>query len=363
MDSFYLTEKYLLHSRRVARRALKRRKKRAAKLKSQLRSFQGKTKREVRQIKDFAQMEHIHAPINCCFLENTEEVTSFFNRLEDARRKRRRTFVELKKVERLDYGAVSILLSIMTMFKLERVGFNGDFPRDEITKRLINESGFFDYINDNKPKDDIEYIQGRQNQIFTHANKKVVPELGLPLMEAASLTVWGEKRIDGGLHSVLMELMQNTNNHASTNVPGEKHWWLSVNHDLQGKKVSFAFIDHGVGVLTSLGRKPPESKWSGWAEKAKTSLGVSSNEEFLKELLAGRLHQTITKQSYRGKGLPNVQRMLDFKRISNLYVITNNVFGNVEKGEYRLLNVNFQGTFFYWELIESNFNKPWTITT
>ena len=180
-------------------------------------------------------------------------------------------------------------------------------------------------------------------------------------MEAASLTVWGEKRINGGLHSVLMELMQNTNNHASSGVLGEKHWWLSVNHDAKAKKVTFAFVDHGTGILTSLGKKPPGSAWEGLAEKVRVTLGVTSNEEFIKALLEGKIHSTITGKAYRGKGLPNVKRMLDYDRISNLHVVTNNVFGNVAKSQYKLLGVNFQGTFFYWELTENNFSKPWNI--
>ncbi|MBY0473114.1 hypothetical protein K2Q00_02395 [Patescibacteria group bacterium] len=364
MKRIYQRYKYQRHSEYVARKALRKRKRRAVVIKALRHKFRHKTRREIRRIKDFAHYkEHISAPVNCCFLENTTEVINFFNKLEECRMKKRRVFVVLRGVAKLDYGAVSILLSIMTMFKLERIGFNGDFPKDAEARKLIAESGFFDYINDGKMKDDIEYIAGRKNQIFTHANKKVEPSLSQPIMEAASITVWNEKRIDSGLHSVMMELMQNTNNHASTDVPGEKHWWLSVNHDLENKKVSFAFLDHGVGILTSLHRKPPESIWGDWVEKVKKGIGISTNDEFLKALLDGKIHQTVTGKTYRGKGLPNIKRMLDFKRISNLHIITNNVAGNGVTGEYKLLDVNFQGTFFYWELCESNFNRPWTIKT
>lgn len=361
MKKLFGQEKYLKHSLRIARKALKRRLMRASVVRYQRRMTQGKTRQDARRFIDYYRMEHIPAPANCSFLENTEQVISFFNRLEDARARKRTTFVVLKKVEKLDYGAVSILLSIMSMFKHEKIGFNGDFPRVDEARKLLIESGFFEYINGGKSKEDPKYIPGRTNQIFTHLDKKVTPDLSLPIMAYASQTIWGEKRIDGGLHSILMELMQNTNNHASSNVPGEKHWWLSVNHEPATKKVGFAFVDHGVGVLASLGRKPPESKWNGWMEKVTSAFGAKSNEEFLDLLLAGKIHETVTKKSYRGKGLPNVKRMLDLNRISALYVVTNNVFGDVVNNKYRPLGINFSGTFFYWELRETNESRPWTI--
>lgn len=364
MKAYFQTEKYKRYCFAIARRARKRRRQRKVSIRILRQVLLGKDTNSASRIRDFADYKlHVVAPVDCCFLTNIEEVTTFINKLEEHRAARSRVFVVLKKVEKFDYAAISVLLSVMSTFKLERTGFNGDFPANREARKLIVESGFFDHINRKRSEkeEDLGYIRGKDNQIFTHLNTNVVPELGLPILEQASTTVCGEKKANGGLHSVLMELMQNTNNHAASGIKGEKHWWLSVNHNAVNKLVSFSFIDHGVGVLTSLDRKPPSSRWHRAVQNAAKTFGIESNENFIEALLSGKIHQTVTKKSYRGKGLPNIKRMLDFNKIGNLQIITNNVYANVAKKEYRLLNQDFKGTFFYWELSSENEFKPWTI--
>lgn len=120
-------------------------------------------------------------------------------------------------------------------------------------------------------------------------------------------------------------------------------------------------MDHGVGVLSSLNKKTSDSIWYEVIDKAKRTLGLTTNEGFIGALLAGKLHQTVTKKSYRGKGLPNIKRMLDFKKINGLHIVTNNVYGDVTRDDYKLLKQDFKGTFYYWELCQDNEFKPWTI--
>jgi hypothetical protein len=278
--------------------------------------------------------------------------------LESSLSKRVRTFVVLKDIELIDYGAITVLLSIMFRFKALGVGFNGDFPKDEPTKKMLFESGFFDNLQ-RSSKERVEYKLGSPNQIVTHAQKNVVSEQGLPIMEEASMTVWGEKRICKGLQRVFVELMQNTNNHAAFSAKGDKHWWLSVNHDKDNKKVGFVFMDHGVGIFSSLNMKTPGNKWYGWGEKVKRAFGQKSSDYILEMLLSGKLHMTVTGQDYRGKGLPSVKLVLDRNQISNLYIITNNVYANITTGEYKLLKGFFQGTFYYWDLMKTNESLIW----
>lgn len=362
MKLYFKSQKYINYSKRRARKSLKRRLIHKRRILHIRRSFYKKNLKEVSLLKDFIQYkQHVLAPDNLSLIDNPEEVILFFKKIHEILNNNQRVYVILKKVKNIDYGAITVLLSEMYMFKLKKIQFQGDFPSDQNAKKLIIESGFFDYIGRTDVRQNAEYLAGNDNQIITHAHKNVEPVLSLPIMKESSITIWGEKRIDSGLHSVLMELMQNTNNHASSGMIGEKHWWLSVNHDKKNKKVSFVFVDHGVGIFRSLNGKSPDSKWYGWFEKAKSSLGVETNEECLKQLLLGNLHRTVTQKSYRGKGLPNIKRMLDLNRISNLHVISNNVYSNVDKNEYKLLNKEFDGTFFYWELCENNINSPWTI--
>jgi len=260
----------------------------------------------------------------------------------------------------MDYSAISILVSVMFTFKSRNIDFNGSFPDDPKLAKLLINSDFFKHLNQ-PVRDKLEYSIGKKNQIFTRANKEVNSELGLLVMEEASQTIWKEKRICKGLQRTLLELMHNTNNHADETEKGAKHWWLSVNHNAKDEKVSFVFIDYGIGIFESLKSKPKTNKWFGAFEKISTRLKYGTNDEVLKLLLEGELHMTVTGKHFRGKGLPGIKQVQDRNQISNLHIISNNVYANVANNSYKKLSNNFSGTFAYWELTKNNKNIEWKI--
>lgn len=361
MKKIYQSEKFILHGKYRAKKAERRRLKIKRIKRLKRREYVGKPTKYVSALKKKNAYEnHVKAPNNFSFLDNPEEVVEFLQKLEIALERNERTFVVLKNIDSIDYGAITVLLSTMIKFQEKGIKFSGDFPKKVELLKLLLESGFFDSLNENK-RAQPSYVLGKDNQFLTHGNKKVDAPLGLPIMEAVSKTIWGEKRIDKGLQRALLELMQNTNNHATFDKVGRKHWWLSVNHDKQNKIVRFVFMDHGVGVFASLNKKTEESKWYGWSEKIKSAFGEETDEKILERLLNGDLHLTVTNKSYRGKGLPSMKEILDRNQISNLHLITNNVFANVSSNNYQLLSKVFNGTFFYWEICENNSNQAWTI--
>lgn len=360
MEKWHQSEKYIKYSMRVARKALKRRIKRKARLKMDSRVSQGKTRIEIKRDADFNRFNHETAPKNFSFLQNPIKVISFLNNLEKLFKKRNPAYVILKNVEVIDHSSITALLAIMIKFKEARIKFNGDFPINIAANDFLMKSGFFEQLN-KANKNQAIYNIGKENQICTHAQKQVVPQIGLPIIEEASLTIWGEKRISKGLQRVLVELMQNTNNHATKEKGNSKHWWLSVNHDKLNKKVSFVFMDYGVGIFSSLNNKKIGNKWYGWQEKIKGQFGTKTDEQVLKLLLDGKMHATVTGEKIRGKGLPSIGQVLDRGQLSNLHIITNNVYADVSGNEYRLLNQVFNGTFYYWELCQDNVNQPWIV--
>ncbi len=332
----------------------------ASKQKSKSKNLKGQCKsKELRQEEKFiSNYTKITAPKHFSFVEKPEETIKFINKLEKLYLNRSSVFVNLKDITYLDYSAVTILVSVMFSFKTRNIKFNGNFPKNgDLAKLLIN-SDFFKYLN--KPiGEKIEYALGKENQIFTRANKEVNSELGYVVMAEASTTIWGQKRTCKGLQRTLLELMQNTNNHADINKKGEKHWWLSVNHDKKNKKVSFIFIDYGVGIFESLKHKPNDNKWYGWFDKIKTRLKYGDNAEIFKLLLEGQMHLTVTGQHFRGKGLPGIREVFSRNQISNLRIISNNVFSDLDNDKYYKLNEEFSGTFVSWELNENNINIKW----
>jgi hypothetical protein len=358
LKKIYTTFKYKIRNKRRAKKLLRRRV--ISKLKKKLKNFrkQGKSKLLLKEESLSEGYNKITAPKHFSFIERPEETIQFIDKLEKLYLNKKNVFINLKDITFLDYSAVTILVSVMFSFKTRNIKFNGNFPTNKILANLLVNSDFFKYLN--KPiGEKIEYAIGKQNQIFTRANKEVNSELGLVVMAEASITIWGVKRTCKGLQRTLLELMQNTNNHADINKKGEKHWWLSVNHDKLNKKVSFIFIDYGVGIFESLKNKPYANKWYGWFDKIKNRLKYGGNDEIFRMLLEGQMHQTVTGQHFRGKGLPGINEVLGRNQISNLKIISNDVYSNVSEQEYKKLNSEFSGTFVYWELNEQNINTKW----
>jgi hypothetical protein len=358
LKKLYTTSRYKKRNKRRAKRLLKRRLVSKQKRRSKNYKEQGKSKATRQEEKLISNYTKITAPKHFSFVEKPEETIKFINKLERLYLNNSSVFVNLKDITFLDYSAVTILVSVMFSFKTRNIKFNGNFPKNGDLAILLINSDFFKYLH--KPiGQKLEYALGKENQIFTRANKEVNSELGYVVMEEASTTIWGEKRTCKGLQRTLLELMQNTNNHADINIKGEKHWWMSVNHDKPNKKVSFIFIDYGVGIFESLKHKPNENKWFGWFEKIKNRLIHGDNAEIFKLLLEGQMHLTVTGQHFRGKGLPGIREVLLRNQISNLRVISNNVFADVDNNKYIKLNEEFSGTFVSWELNEKNINIKW----
>ena len=80
----------------------------------------------------------------------------------------------------------------------------------------------------------------------------------------------------------------------------------------------------------------------------------TNNAELLKLILTGELHKTATGEHFRGKGLPGIYEAFGRNSFSNLFIITNNVYADIASGEFRNLNCNFNGTFLYWEINNTN---------
>lgn len=339
-------------------KAVKRKRLLKERRKKQFDLLKDKTPEEVEEIKRFSRYIHVIAPTNFTFLSNTEDTINFINLLERNLILGKPVFVHLTKVKTIDYAAITVLLSVMFLFKKRRIRFNGDLPNSREVKSKLMDSQFFDHLTKNKISSGSIH---KDNQIFGKGNKVVEPVLGYKLIIQSSETIWGTRRMCKGLQRVLIELMQNTHAHAVAGKTGEEYWWLSVNHDSNNKKVSFGFVDYGQGIFESFINKPANSKWANMLQKAKLILKHGTNTEILQKLLEGDLHFTVTGQKFRGKGLPGIREVMLRNQISNLHIISNNVFSDVKDSHYHQLNRMFKGTFIYWELCYNNENKVWNI--
>lgn len=313
------------------------------------------------QRKRFRQKKHpripyvyVKAPRILSVVRNPEDVSAFILEIKICFDGKIPVWVVLEDVEEIDYDAITVMLSAVVRFKTSRIQFNGDFPKNGDVKKILDESGFFGYLLKSKFGDKQNYKLESKSSIFTHAMRTVDSELGEDIIKSASTTVWKERRRCPGVQRTLIELMQNTNNHASLEREGEKHWWLSVQHISSERRVLFSFVDYGVGVFVNLENKRQGNKFYRILDRLRDKFSHGSNADILKLIFHGELHRTASGKTFRGKGLPGIYEAFSKNRISKFVMITNNVYFNSEGDTYKILKHPFQGTFVYWELREAD---------
>lgn len=329
-------------------------------LRAKRRSFEGVPKNE-RRLKSemqtlFYDYLKIRVPKVLSLIDNYESVLKFIQELQDAYRNKKKVFVLMNSMESFTGDGLIILLSNVVLFKSANIPFNGDYPKKKDVRERLMRTSFYDALYKFNYANESHYDLTKKD-FFTHANKNVDSDLTARLIAHNSYYLWDEERRCTGVQRIFLELMQNTNNHASLK-QGEKHWWLHVSKADNPKRLCFSFIDYGMGIFESLANKDVKSKFFRWAEKMLPILNPKDHCVLLQAILNGTFHSTVTNKSYRGKGLPGIFNTFVKHKISRLIIITNDVFSEASCGKFLNINHKLNGTFVYFEVDATCQNLP-----
>lgn len=147
------------------------------------------------------------------------------------------------------------------------------------------------------------------------------------------------------LNTLITELLGNAVEHGIQN--RDINWWLHHRYDSKSKSVKISFVDMGIGIAGSY-------------RKAGLSIDYQKKEDLdiVKDSLLGLLGSS-TKDIHRGKGLPQIFRMVENKWISDFILITNKACIRWLDNEfyYQKQDVNFVGTFYSFSINKNNFDK------
>ncbi len=304
----------------------------------------------------------IDAPSNLSLLNNEKETLDFLQELQDNYNERRMVAVLLDNVREITTDAIVVLLSNMVHFKAARIGFNGTKPNDSKVNAKLEASGFFKHLYGFAMPDQETYsFRKMSNYIYTHGQKTVDASLADELVKYASISVWGEARRCPGIQRTLVELMHNTYDHAGEE-KGEKHWWISVEHDTHTHEVTFSFIDFGVGIFRSLENKKPGEPLYGAMDYIKQHFPLAKTQvERLRLILEGKLVESQSSEYYRGKGLANTYMRFHKKQISDLSIISNYASIRAAQQDYHAIKNEFMGTFISFKMNKNTYSLKWEI--
>lgn len=304
----------------------------------------------------------INAPVRFTLVENEKETLKFLQKLQVCFNRSQKVAVLLDNVKEISTDAILVLLSNMVHFKAARIGFNGTRPKNKRVAAKLEASGFFKHLYGQVMRDQDAYSFRKVNSIIhTHGQKTVEAKVADEIVKYASEAVWGVPRRCPGIQTTLVELMHNTHDHAGVE-KGEKHWWLSVEHDDQAHEVTFSFIDFGVGIFRSLANKQPGEPLYGALDYIIHNFPLIQTEvDRLRLILEGKVVLTQFNEYYRGKGLRKIYLKNQNNQISDLCIISNFASVRTKNIDYHSIKNEFEGTFISFKMNKKTYNLEWEI--
>jgi hypothetical protein len=278
------------------------------------------------------------APEDFSLINNSEATIEYFNLAHAQLKKNNRILFDISKIKTLTTDAIAVQIAKIKDAKFHlNNNIIGNEPDDENLKKLFVQSGFYDYVNTRGPKPTTD----KNLLIHEITNNKVEPDIAKTACLLGLKHTFKNEAIFEPLYDILIEVMQNTNNHAGT-TRGIYDWWLHVYTHPDSSKTSYTFLDLGVGIFESL---PVQSFKRDFLEL----LGLKSNLDLVPKLFAGEI-KSRTARPERGKGIPQVFECSQNKTFETFILISNDIYADLKTKNYRLIKTQFEGTLFYWEI-------------
>lgn len=273
-------------------------------------------------------------------LENTEEVVEYLQQLKLYRglaSKIEILIVDLRRVKKIDIGAICILLSVIEELHLYKVDIEGNFPWDKDCEKIILQSGFLNHV---KRITGESFSPNKNDNLIIKQGRDITKnkEIGEAIKNAV-FHITGKESHYHPVYSIVQEINGNAVEHAYDD---KKHWFFGFNHDKASNKVIFTFADNGFGILKTLRKKV--------SQELLDKLSLRNDGEILKRAFERKYGSRHKGHDNRNKGLPLLLKIQSQREVKNLLVITNKVSLHLEKGSIKSLNSEFSGTFYYWEL-------------
>lgn len=288
------------------------------------------------------------APINLSLIKSKDDTLNFFRTAIHATRvcnEYQSIYFDLKAVELITPDAIMYLIAIINNVKRvqsRHITVLGNLPQNKVAREVIEKSGFYSYVNGPKNKDTsttLDTLDMVQIKSGKTADSVLIASICDFVCNNSSGNILETKR----LYPMLMELMTNTVQHAYNDKEKlmDNRWYIYV----ENKKdiIEFIFLDTGSGI--------PATIRLNFTEKIQSlMLNRENDAKLISSALRGDF-RTETRQTNRGKGLPDILADSRSAHISELTVISG-------KGEccitesYNIKeqksNIAFKGTLFRW---------------
>lgn len=334
MKKVYQSEKQKKYNKRKINRSSKKRNKKYSPLMSSYKDSIYQLKSEIVAPKDFR------------LIENTNECLEFFYNVRHFKnhsniKGKKFVIISLKEINKIDYGAISVLTAISNHFNLKNIGLKAERPIDIKCNKFIEESGLVSqFVDINGQK-----IQNKSNSsvmVFKSGTGKLQEREIKTMSNSIKSTVkhiLNEDSFCLPLNSLLKEICGNSIEWGKSS----KQWLFGIK--FENEKVIFNVVDVGHGILKTLNKK--------FGKKTRDLFFNKSDQEILKGAY-DKKYDSNTHEINRNKGLPSIKANYETGNIKNLIVLTNNVILHFNNDSLSSIIPNslphFRGTYYQWEM-------------
>lgn len=283
--------------------------------------------------------ENLQAPRIFSFVNAPEDMISFVQRLKQILFQfNRSVIIDLSLVTEVTNDAIILLMSVVQdrgVPKRLRVVVKN--PIDQKAAKRLKESGIDEHYEVQQvPSPSAGHIRVKHSY-------DADTEMANELIQFATRELFGRRQRLTKVQRILSECISNTEEHASGHkgVAKEKKWWGTVFCDRKKGIAYFSLVDNGVGICESLR--------SEWFSRLPSLALHPTNVSLMRAVFSGKVLSS-TNLTNRGNGLPAIYNARNKGQFERLILVTNNVYIDFDRDEYRLLPNSFSGTFFYWEV-------------
>lgn len=291
----------------------------------------------------------LSAPKDFRFIEKSEDALFFFNKLrikENCSIIRGQMIfrISLSKVELIDFATISILKCLFEEAKYYGIIIKSNLPRNSKCREFLVNSGFLNNMYDDKLKE----IQIKSSGSHFSIEKKVgiVTIKDMESFDKISAESYQYLTGNPGFSDDVIKLLKEIGGNAV-------EWSNSYNNQWQ---IGVFFTeDKVIFNATDLGRGIRDSLYISNKLKMVDIFLIRDDLDILErafDMKYGSLSQEIN----RNQGLPSIKKAHSDNKIANLFVCTNNVILNFGSNNSRMFDnfaLNFDGTFYQWELNKS----------
>jgi hypothetical protein len=288
---------------------------------------------ELRKKPEFRTVE---APKNLTLkFEHSEDVLKFIKKIKQYGERGYFIDLRLEKVESIAEGAIAMLLSVISDLERQRIFFTGKKPKNAIANDILERSGLFEHMKGSVSKNN----KISKNKILKTGNIKTHQKELVPEIHKAMETIWGVSARCPDLYSGIGEMMRNSCDHAFVK-KNSTLWHLGISHFEDTNCCKFSFLDNGEGIIKTYTKKGLLSSIASF---------FNNNAEILDTAFKDGI-RSKTGLSWRGKGLPTIFEMYTDNIITNLIVITNDVYLDFDRKISKTMPTSFSGTYYFWKI-------------